>query len=220
MKTKSEKLFEEFCDHKGLCLKKISEGQKKTSDYYVYGKELKFIAEIKQIDMNNEHKKAIREFNNTGSIIVSDTPGSRVRKKITKAATQLKKTSKGEVPGIVVLYNNLPSVLGDHLGPYFIRAGMFGYETIILTNPKNVGLNAKMVDRKFGPKRKLTESMNTTVSGVAVLKDKQDLEMNFYHNPFAKCPLNEGLLQKYGVHEFRLGDKRRLFLQQWDSVNS
>jgi len=60
------------------------------------------------------------------------------------------------VPVVLVLYNNLPLELGDRLSPYEIRVGMYGLETIIFSIPKGY-LGPTVIDRKFGPKRKLTE---------------------------------------------------------------
>ena len=101
MKTKSESLFEDLCSTQKIGYEKFKEGASKTPDYYVQIDDIRFIAEVKQVDPNNEQNKLLAEFENNRYIIVSTTPGDKVRSKIKRSVTQISKLAKGKMPGML-----------------------------------------------------------------------------------------------------------------------
>lgn len=132
LKTKSEILFEEFCQTNGLNLKaflrKVDE-EEKTPDYELELEDLTVIFEVKQIDLSPDdrvHVRNLKEEGDTG-IIVSE-PGARVRKKIKNAIPQLKAKAAGKHPAMLVLYDNVQ--LLDDIAEYDIRTGMYGLEHV------------------------------------------------------------------------------------------
>lgn len=206
----------------GISCLRIEETTTKTPDYKINVDGLDIVVEIKQVDPSKEEKALLREFEEKGHIVHGDTPGDRVRSKIKSAGPQLSKPSKGKCPSILVLYNNLPFVLGNPVEPYNIRVGMYGLETIVLSVPKDYSKSPSVIDRKFGPKRKLTEEHNTSISAVAVLinRNDKDLWLNIYHNIYAEVQLPLGLISSRNADEFILSENQRGEFQEWVNINS
>jgi hypothetical protein len=219
MKTRSESLFEDLCAAQGLGCTKIEEVANKTPDYSVRIGDLEFVAEVKEVNPNNEQKKLLAEFEKKGAIVVNSTPGKKVRSKIKSSAAQISKLAKGKMPGMLVLYNNLPFVLGDPFEPYNVRVGMFGFDTIVLTKPRDFSA-PRVLDRKFGPKRKVTKEHNTSISALAVINKKVPNQLDVYHNPHAAIPFKRGLFQELGNKEYELEEKRPMRFQEWKEVGS
>lgn len=215
--TSSEDLFEKFCKENNIVCSKIEESTTKTPDYKIEIDGVTVIAEIKQIDPNKEEQALIRKLENGEIIRTGGTPGDRVRSKIKSASPQLSKLAKGKHPSIVVLYNNLPFVLGNPTEAYNIRVGMYGLETIVLSISNNYEAPPSVVDRKFGPKRKLTEEHNTSISAVAVLSLNPEGEssLEVYHNQFAAIPLPYGLVSTRNAKEYILSDNQTGVFQEW-----
>jgi len=220
--TTSEDLFERFCKENNIGYSKIEESTIKTPDYEIEIDGLTVITEIKQIDPNKEEKELIRKLENGEMVTTGGTPGDRVRSKIKSASPQLSKLAKGKYPSIVVLFNNIPFALGNPTEAYNIRVGMYGLESIVLSVPNNYEAPPTVKDRKFGPKRKLTEEHNTTISAVAVLSKNQEgeLRLEVYHNQFAAIPLPHGLLSTRNVSEYVLSENQTGVFQEWKSIDS
>jgi hypothetical protein len=218
VENKSETLFETLCSAQGLGYSKIKEGTIKTPDYFVEIDGTVFVAEVKQIDPNDEQKKLLAEFKKNKFISVSTTPGEKVRSKIKSSTAQISKLAKGKMPGMLVLYNNLSLVLGDPIEPYNIRVGMFGFDTIVLTKPRDFSA-PRIIDKKFGPKRKITKEHNTSISALAVINEKEPIWLDIYHNPYAAIPFTHGIFQKRGNREYELAEKQPLKFQEWEEIN-
>lgn len=219
MKTKSETLFETLCQSQGFECNKIQEGNNRSPDYLVQIEDFEFIAEVKQVDPNNEQKRLLEELKQKRSIVVDATPGEKVRKKINSSATQISRLAKGKMPGMLVLYNNLPFALGDPFWPYHVRVGMFGFDSIILTKPQDFS-RPEIIDRKFGPKRKITEDHNTSISALAVINKKEPVRLDVYHNPHAAFKFEYGFFSKFGNKEYRLDEKQLMRFQQWKEIEN
>lgn len=219
MKTQSEMLFENLCADQGHKCNKIEEGGNKTPDYLVRIDTLEFVVEVKQVNPNNGQKKLLAEFEKKRFIVVTAIPGEKVRGKIKSGAAQISKLAKGRMSGMLVLYNNLPFALGDPFGPYNIRVGMFGFDTIVLTKPRDFSA-PKVLDRKFGPKRKVTKEHNTSISALAVINEIEPNRLDVYHNPYAAIPFERGLFQRFSNKEYELEENRPMRFQEWKEVGS
>ncbi len=219
MKAKSETLFENLCAVQGLRCSKIEEGSNKTPDYLVQIGSLEFIAEVKQVNPSNEQKKLLAESERKRFISVKATPGETVRSKIKSGAAQISKLAKGKMPGMLVLYNNLPFALGDPFGPYNVRVGMFGFDTIVLTKLQDFS-PPMVLDRKFGPRRKVTKEHNTSISALAVINKKEPNQLDIYHNPHAAIQFERGVFKKFGNKEYELEEKQPMRFQEWKEVVS
>lgn len=221
MATKSEKLFEEFCAENAIEYSVISVAEHKTPDYMIVIGGHQIVIEVKQVDPSKEDRRLLAELREGRFIEHGGTPGDRVRAKIKDAAPQLSRLAKGKLPTIIVLFNNLPFVLGNPTEPYFIKVGMFGLQSVIMNVPANRSESPKIVGSKFGPKRKLTASDNTTVSAVAVLDQSQagDLSLRLYHNAFAAIPLSLGLFKGLRAVEYYLPYDVDSSFQDWEQVD-
>lgn len=223
MKTHSETLFENLCAAQKLECKQIKEGANKTPDYLVYIGNLVFVVEVKQANPNNEQNRVIAEFGKRSikrSIGFRMTNGEKVRSAIKSGAPQISKLARGKMPGMLVLYNNFHLFPDDPfpLDPYNIRVGMFGFDTIVL-KPRYFS-PPMVLDRKFGPKRKLTKEHNTSISALAVMNKTEPNRLDVYHNPHAAIPFERGIFRKFGNKEYELEEKIPMRFQEWKEVDS
>lgn len=220
--TTSEDLFEEYCAENSIACARIDERDEKTPDYQVEIEGTTIIVEVKQFDPSKEDKVVLRDFEKNKMVTHGTTPGDRVRNKIKSGAPQLSKYCKGKHPSILLLYNNLPFVLGDPTEPYNIRVGMFGLDTIVLSVPQNYSRKPSVVDRKSGPKRKLTENHNTSISAVGVLQrnSEERLEMLIYHNQHAEIHLNDEFANIHTATEYKVSERVKGQFHSWITKGS
>jgi hypothetical protein len=226
-KTVSEALFEEFCRLLAIPFEPIpvEEAEKpddrpRTPDYEIHPNGHRVVVEVKQINANEDDKRAERELESVGHADIAPKASPRVRKKIADAAPQLKRRAKGICPALLVLYDNASPVGNFYTDPYTIKAAMFGHEQVVLSVPQDFSAPVGVHDRKFGPKRKMTPHDNTTISAVAVMiADRcRPRELLVYHNPFAAIPLPADWLRAEMVRHFNLTGKRALQFQHWVQV--
>ena len=106
VKTLSEKLFEEFCEERGIGCERIEEDEEKTPDYLLSFSGTSAIAEVKEIQRNEVEKESDRILKERGyGECLTNEPGDRVRNKIRKASPQFKRRAEGKKPGILVLFD-------------------------------------------------------------------------------------------------------------------
>lgn len=221
MKTKSEELFERFCDQIGVRCHPIpieSDQGRRSPDYEVEPSGVKVIAEVKQFDPTPLEEDEVRQLEQQGVAAGwSGEPGVRVRKKISDGASQLKQRAKPGQPTILVLYNNdLPKrVQAD---PYGIKTAMYGSEQLIF-DVDSRGL-AHFTALRFGPKRKLTLEHNTTLSAVCILDERSSREVYLavFHNVHAATPLAPNLLCHPQVRHFTLQSQEQGRSQDWEEI--
>jgi hypothetical protein len=205
--TRAEQLFERFCSKAGINATPIPTGGTKTPDYRLSFGVQEVIAEVKQLDPNDEEKADLAKFEQGKGAGYSSVPGDRVRRELSKANSQLATIAKGRCPAIIVVYNNV--FLRFHTDPYNIRVGMYGIEQVVVAVSSDPKVRPQYVGLKFGPKRKMTPEHNRTVSavGVLVLNPPGDLnspQLIVYHNIYARHPLAPELLRPYGILQFKL----------------
>jgi hypothetical protein len=216
--TQSEILFEKFCgDAKIECVSVPRETNLKTPDYDLIFGTLKVVAEVKEIDRNDEEKESDRMLelrgygNATGGL-----PGQRVRLKIQSSSPQIKSRAQGIHPGLLVLYEQ--HYAGQNIHPYHIMVAMYGLETVVFAVPETDA--PYLIDNKLGPKRKMTPNANTSISAVATLHQHHTGAMKFivYHNKYAAIPLAASVLASYPVVQFRIGEAELGSLPQWEAI--
>lgn len=170
-KTISEKLFEEFCQENGIALIPIERSDRSTPDYLLESAGIKILIEVKQFDPNDEERRAERMLEDSGvGPALGGEPGSKTRLKIQAAAKQFKSHNNDRHPTILVLYNNIP-VSSRGVDPYEIKTAMYGLEKVDFAVSKS---SVSIIDRGFGPKRKMTPTTNTSISAVAALIPKEE----------------------------------------------
>lgn len=209
MNTQSEKWFEGYCAGSGIPCKRISVETNKTPDYELMIDGQRIIVEVKEISRNREERRSDQLLSERGyGDRLSNTPGDRVRKKITDSSAQIKARTQGIYPSILVLCDlkfGCGQIAG-HLDPYNIRVAMYGLEQMHMAVPRDYSVSPYSTGMSYGPKRKMTENHNTSISAIGVLctPGANEIVLHIYHNKFAAVPLDPGLPAKYGIHQYEL----------------
>jgi len=163
--------------------------------------------EVKELARNDEERESARLVKERGyGIVVSSTPGERVRKKISESSPQFKAYARdATLPNVLVVFDGLAF---GHTDGYNIRVAMYGLEQLRIALPPIGTGSPYATGWSYGPKRKMTAQDNTSISSIAQLfatgPDPSQLMLSVYHNRFAKVPLNSALLARYGVPHFEL----------------
>lgn len=220
MPTISEIKFEEFCTRNSITCNRICEGISSTPDYDIEVNGVRIIAEVKQFDPNPSEVAAAEELQREGSSAYSLTPGERVRRAINDAGPQIKARSAGQLPSLLVLYNNV--ICGSHTESYSIKVAMFGFETHLLSVPKGFEHPPRLAGKIFGKRKKMTPTCNTSISAIAVLPQEGVSylpELAVYHNPFAAIPFSPSALMGIsGVVQLAMPDHPDNGFDNWCSI--
>jgi hypothetical protein len=142
-----------------------------------------------------------------------------VRAKISAASPQIKAMTKGQLPGMLVLFDR--GLSAAHLDPYQIRVAMYGLEQIHISLPPiGSGDSPYSTGMSYGSGHKMSPNSNTSISAVAALvtPSPNRIDLIVYHNSFATNPLPRGLLASYGAYEYEL--ERRQFgrTAKWQEI--
>lgn len=219
-RTESEILFERFCSNSRITFSRVLERNTKTPDYELEIEKQRIIVEVKEVILNKEEKESDRVLRKRGyGNALTTTPGDRVRKKISDSSVQLKARYQEKYPCVLVLFDGRP--LSDHLSPYNVRVAMYGLEQIHIAMPRDCSVSPYATGMSYGPKRKMTEEHNTSISAIGVLSvtTKTDvIELNLYHNKFAAIPLDPKLLGKHRIPQFKLEDELSSKTAQWEEI--
>lgn len=218
-KTSSEIYFENLCADLGISMTRIPEGNSKTPDYELTIDQQLIITEVKQMARNKEEQESDRFLQERGyGNVLSTTPGDRVRKKIAESSRQIKARTKGKYPSLLVLFDH--GFVAGHLHPYCIRVAMYGLEQIHIALPKDRSISPYATGMSYGPKRKMTEEHNTSISAIGVLfaTGPNEILLHVYHNKFAAVPLDSRLLARHGITQFKLGDNVPGGTAEWEEV--
>jgi hypothetical protein len=219
MKTISEQLFEEFCDDNGIEYERLEEGEEPSPDYLLTIPCTSVIVEVKEIERNKVEQESDKELKERGyGNVLKNEPGDRVRTKIRKASSQIKKRTKGKLPGLLVLYDE--GNAHRHLDPYNIRVAMEGLEQINIAVPVNPQERPYSMGMTHGPKKKMTENANTSISAIAVMYKDEDSKTKIviYHNKHAAVPLKLCKVDKYGIDHFCLQDDTDKGVSKWTKM--
>lgn len=216
--TESEDLFTWICNREQWVLNRILEThRRKTPDYTIKIGGLEIVCEIKQIDPTKQQLLEIAN-NTTGNFTFRHTPGKAVRAKINKGAKQIKTRSNGELPGLLVLYCNLPMEMGNPTEGYDIRVAMHGFDSIVLQISD--GFDAPMpIAHGSGGSRKMTAHSNTSISAIATIDWQSETigRLSVYHNSHAAQPLPLGVFAERGHLEFVLGQDKESRWPEWNA---
>jgi hypothetical protein len=216
-KTESEEAFEGFCFTHGISLVRLDPSDEpgvRTPDYEIATADGPVVVEVKQYDPNREDIENARLLEARGyGKAVGGEPGAKARKKIDSGARQLKTRSRGQVPTLLVLYNNIPYNFRG-IDPYEIKAAMYGMEKVDLLPSHD---RITVLDRGFGPKRRVAPSRNTSLSAVGTLREswEGELWLLVYHNIYATKPLRHEGLAGPRIAHFTLETKAPRQFQEW-----
>ena len=216
--NRSEILFEEFCSSAGIKYFSVpTEAHSKTPDYELIVGEQKVVVEVKEIERNREEIESDRLLQQRGyGNATGGVPGQKVRLKIQSCSGQIKARSQRIHPSFLVLYEH--HIAAVNIEPYEILVAMYGLETFILAVPEKG--RPYLIDKKLGPRRKMTEHDNTSISGVATLRKRQTgrTELTLYHNKYAAIHLNAHILAQYDVVQFRLAQTEVGSIPCWEHI--
>ena len=219
-KTQSEQTFEEFCCRRGIKFNQIAEGKDPTPDYDIFLSRNKVVVEVKEFDLNKKEVFAQQEYLKTGFLFGSETPGDRVRKKISEAGPQIRQRTKHRFPGLLILFDR--GFGFNHLDPYSIRVAMYGLDTFQLAVPRDARKEPYIQRAKSGPKQKMTADDNTSISAIGVLyyANRAVIELTVYHNVHAAIPLALSSYEGTGIRQYRLGSADEGEICQWEEIKA
>lgn len=208
-KTQSGKWFESMCDEKQVPFIRIQESDFQTPDYEIEVSGQKIIVEVKEILPNPEEKTSIKKMEREGvGLATGGSPGARVRNKINSASGQIKARTGGRLPSILVLCDIRYGCgqIGRHLDPYNIRVGMDGLDQVVFAVPNDVSKTPYSIGMISGPKKKMTDRDNTSISALGVLHTPLDQPISIfvYHNRYAAIPIESNLLKDFASKQFCL----------------
>lgn len=217
IKTFSEALFERFCQERRIQYQRVPEEPRQTPDYELVFSQTSVIVEVKEIARNDEERESDRLLAERGyGLVTGGTPGARVRQKIADSSSQIKARTLGNLPSMLVLFDGGRG----HIEPYQIRVAMFGLEQLRVSIPP-LGQGAPTAAGwRYGPKRKMTEDHNTSISAVAALVAVGPTKtvLQVFHNPFAVIPLPTELLRLGDVEQYAIGPNDSVSAGQWISI--
>jgi hypothetical protein len=204
MKTKSQILFEKFCQMNGIDYKEIPVSPSKTADYEIKVKSQTMICEVKELTPNDEDKRLRKKLDEKGSTGIYE---SKIRKRlfgvIQEAAEQLKPYKNCNFPLIVAVYDNI--VLGGHRVHLPIRdrefdEAMYGISTgRYLMSSKGIHFDGFF----HGGERRMTATEKKYISAVFLLKDQGgQVSVNIYHNYFASVKIDMNVFDFSNIRQF------------------
>lgn len=196
MVTRSESLFERYCQANEIPCDRIHESTIRTPDYVVQLHGCDVVCEIKQLNMGKREKAAWTEAlkDGAGGYFVQN----RLRRKLKNVSGQLKDASGRGVPTIVVVFDSTPFRAAlEHETVVQALYGTIGYP-IQLSGDSELAAG----DPFLGGNRGLTAAQNTAVSAVAVLEEMDGgSRLRVYHNLHAAIPLDPQLFRGLPVEQ-------------------
>jgi hypothetical protein len=177
------------------------------------------VTEVKEIVPNATEKAADVALRKGQPVVISTTPGKRIRGKISDALPQIKARAKRRYPGLLVLYEEGGGT--RHVDSYQVRVAMFGFESVVIEVPNDPRQSPFAVGAKYGPGRRMTPDHSTSVSAVGILSAQGgETSLTVYHNPHAKILLPPELVARYGIPQYKLGDDVLGSIAQWVCITS
>ena len=222
MLTESETLFQRLCKKKGLLFDRIEAESGKTPDYLIKIGDTCIVVEIKEFEANTDESTTVHDISmNSGKFHTFDTQvtlGNAVRRKIKKAGPQIRRKTAGKLPSMLILYNKC--LLKNPANDYEVRVAMYGFDAIVFSVSQNMTERCHAVGYKSAGNRQMTETCNTSISSVGILKQKAayDPELTVYHNAYAAIPLSPDLIRGIAVRQFVLGSEGRKLAGIWQEV--
>jgi hypothetical protein len=219
-RSKSESLFEKFCDSNQILWERIEESSATRSpDYKINLSGQDLIVEIKQFDPNGEEQEIIKRKEQGECIAFGINPGERVRKAIRKANSQLKQLSKGTIPTLLVVFDNVtpyPESRLGHTSDYCVMTAMRGVDQIPVAVPNDPKKSVVFGEVESGGKRAMRSDVNTTVSAVAAMIECADnnICLRIYHNRFAAIPVDPTVFRIENARQFRLPENSKSSLEK------
>jgi hypothetical protein len=167
---------------------------------------------VKQLDRDEDPTWKESEFR-----LHSTTPGDHIRRKINKAGAQLRARAKAGHPSLLVIYNNIYRGIEAYSEPHDFLVAMYGLQSIVVGVPQ--GGTPYVKGERFGPKRKMTDTTNTSFSALACLREDMDerLSLDIFHNAHASTPLGTAILSGASIRHFTI-PRGAVEFTDWEQV--
>ena len=227
-RTESENLFEELCRQHGVecaCIPVCADSQQ--PDYeLVLASGQKVIAEIKQIDPNENDRRAINDLKDKGLAMHGDNFAHTVPKRVQNALMK----SRRRINPYLDRYPNLPAVLvlydatgtSKYTDPYGVKIAMYGLDRFVISTSSPYSI----IDcGPVGHNVAVRDDKNQQLSALATLHKcfsmdtgERFLSLLFYHNQFAKHRIEPGWWTGNHIAHYALGEKVQGEFQNWVKV--
>lgn len=211
--TESEAQFELLCRELGWKFTPVprsTEPKVKTPDYDVSVGGISLVVEVKEINHSDLEGVSL---DGQGSVGSGFTKSGRLalRKKIERAAPQVKARSQGLRPTIIVIYDRAMPHLRLKTSRQNFLAAMYGWPIFHFRTRSRKEIAHIRTD--FSPEKKLTSTSNTSVSALASLWLRPDglLALDVFHNAYAKYALDPVLIHGSRVSQFAIRPHQRQF---------
>lgn len=194
--TKSESLFEHYCETNGVPCRRVPESTVCSPDYMIQLGDAVVVCEIKQLDMGHSERQAWSQLREKGhgAFFVPH----RLRQKLKNVSRQVKSASTVGTPTILVVFDN--TMFGGLLSHDHVIQAMYGRVRYPIRTTSNgePTLGAPFL----GGNRAFTPTQNTAVSALAVLEEVSGaLRLRVYHNLHAAVQLDPRLLDGLAVDQ-------------------
>jgi hypothetical protein len=215
-KTISEELFEAFCAECGIGCDPIPCTSELTCDYELSVSGNRVIAEVKQLDPTREDQVHVRGVEAGRVETYGDKPGRRIRRQIDAAKKQIKRQTRGILPGLLVIFNNVP-FLRSLTDPMFVMMAMYGQLAALLEVPEDPSESPRVLGSVRTGDRRMTKEHNTSISAVCILQEGSDgiKYLTFYHNVFAAQAFEPDWLRLPNVKHYTIRDPESGRFEKW-----
>jgi len=162
METRSEEMFRIFCRRVGWWPWRVrtrDTAELRRPDFVVWRWFRRVAVEVKQINPNPDDVEQNSRMDAGLIATFGGEPGARLRDAIKDASSQLKSMTRARWPGLVVLYDN--TGLSNYVDGYHIKTAMYGLEMVVLQRTGRTSPMSEIVDTRFGPRRRMTETTGT-----------------------------------------------------------
>jgi hypothetical protein len=217
--TEAELLFEDFCRHRQITLSRIPVGPLPTPDYEMACGQLRAAVEVKQLEPNVEDLARAAELDSKG-MTTGWVQMDRARQSILDGTKQLRSYAKGQLPGIVLLYDTM-GIGSQYLSSECISRCLYGPEVVHLSVPRDPPREPVVLGSSFGGGRVATGVHNTTLSAAAVLRFSKHEGRGWllvYHNVHAALPLDPDALRYPDVLHYVLRSGSPGEFPRWQEV--
>ena len=219
--TKSEILFENLCNKKGILYERIEEYQfGKTADYRIWINSIEIVVEVKQIEISEHEEQLIASAEVEDSPFIVSDIHTRIRNKFDKAKKQLKQSSKESFPALFVIFDNTQGLSG--MDSEDILTAVCGSETvgIQLSRGKKIPI-INRISHYFGGQRKFDRHHNRSVSGICWLRVDNigDPYLQLYHNEFANVALSQEDGKVLALKQYERPPSTSKTYRSWREIN-
>jgi len=201
MKTKSERLFEEFLILNGYAFEKIKEETTPRPDYRVSIAGARVVFELKELAKDKDFG-VVRDPSRPHIKSFTRIVGDHIRRRIEGSRKQVQFASDQGFPTVLLIYNSVDPVFqlfGTE--PHDFLTAMYGELTLILN--RETGAASDLFN---GKNQLLQEQKNTSFSALGHLCDRGGTTtVTLFENVFARIKIPYHCLPRsFEVHKFEI----------------